>query len=99
MGWGTDFKADIFLNRMNFENKSEVEDKIEELRKSISDAKVRIKMHASANVKDLIPEDWKDQPIDFISNELDVLFEWHDECLNTLQLLNLYKEKLEEDES
>ena len=49
MGWGTDFKTDIYLNRQVFVSKLEVDDKISELNQKIEDDKSLLKMYASSN--------------------------------------------------
>ena len=61
MGWGTDFKTDIYLNRMIFNSKGELEDKIEELEKGITTCKEKLLMFASSTPKDIIPDDWKEE--------------------------------------
>ena len=43
MGWGTDFTANIYLDRMTFKTIQEVKNKIEENEKYINDAKQKIK--------------------------------------------------------
>lgn len=49
--------------------------KIYELEKYIEDDKSKILMFCSANPKDIIPEEWKDEPIVFIYNSVQELFD------------------------
>ena len=75
MGWGTDFKADVYLNKLTFLNEIEVQNKIDENIDNIMDAKQRLKMFASSTPNDIIPDDWKDEPIDWLNSSLNELFE------------------------
>lgn len=75
MGWGTNFNTDVYLSRMTFTDVNDVKDKINENNNYISDLLSQIKMIGSANPKDIIPEDWKEEPIRWISNEIDSLME------------------------
>ena len=92
MGWGTDFTAEIYLNRQVFHSSYELDDKIDELENEINDIKGRLLMYASTNVKDIIPDEWKDEPITFIhlrvNEELALLQE---KCVELYRLF-LYKE-------
>lgn len=92
MGWGTDFTVDIYLSRQIFNSSFELEDKIKEIEKEINDIKSRILMYGSSNVKDILPEDWNDEPISFIHNSVSTEFESLDEKTIELYKLNLYKE-------
>ena len=62
MGWGTDFKADVFLNRETYRTEYELDDKIEEIQLDIVNIRAKILMYSATNIKDIIPEDWKDEP-------------------------------------
>lgn len=75
MGYGTDFKADIYLNRMIFTNKYELENKIEENKGYISDSIQKIKMFAAANPRDIVDAEWKEEPINWINNQINDLME------------------------
>lgn len=96
MGYGIDFKADIYLNRISIENKYQLEDMVQEKEKELITYKEQIMMFVSSNPKDIIPDDWKDEPIRFLQNEVDQIFEGYDENMNLLKDLYYYKEYLEE---
>ena len=96
MGWGTDFKIDIYLNRKVFSNKYEVEDKISELEQSIENNKSLLKIYASSTPSDIIPEEYKDDPIGWINNEINLIFETIEEELLDCYRFRLYLEYLEE---
>ena len=98
MGWGTTFTTDIFLSRMSFDSKSEVEDKITEINNYVDICKTNIKLYASSTPRDIIPEDWKDEPIQWINNKLDEEFNSLSEYENELRLLNQYLNYLEEND-
>lgn len=55
MGWGTDFKAEVFLNRLVFANKYEVEEVIKEKSNDIIQNEVLLLGYAMATPKDIFP--------------------------------------------
>lgn len=55
MGWGTDFKAEVFLNRLVFANKYEVEEAIKEKSNDIIQNEVLLLGYAMATPKDIFP--------------------------------------------
>lgn len=97
MGWGIDFKADIFLSRMNFDgNKYQVEDAINSIEEDLVKLKIEIYMYAAATPKDVCPEDWEEENISFLRTRLDELFEEYDGQIVLLDHLKLYLETLQE---
>jgi len=87
MGFGTSFKTEVYLNRLTFSHLSEVEEKVEDRRLHIEDIKRRLLMFASANVRDIIPDDWKDEPINWVNNNVDDLLS--DFVTNVRELMHL----------
>lgn len=75
MGWGTDFITEVHLSKETYNSIYELEDKIEEDKKDLERLNAKILMYASANPRDLIPEDWKDEPINFIHFDVNQLLE------------------------
>jgi hypothetical protein len=92
MGWGTDFTADVFLNRETYRSEYELDDKIEEIQLDIVNIRAKILMYSSTNIKDIIPEDWKDEPINFIYNSVNEELNNLTDNISHLQKLLLYKE-------
>ena len=92
MSWGTDFTAEIFLQGHIFYSKYELENKIKEIEILLQDYKSSIKMYAISNIRDIIPEDWKEDSVDYISSKIDELMEYYDETCMTLINLNHYLE-------
>lgn len=92
MGWGTDFTTNIYLSRQIFKSSFQLEDKIKEIEKEISEIKSKILMYASSNIKDILPEEWNNEPIHFIqvnvTEDLDLL----EEKIIELYNLMLYKQ-------
>jgi predicted RNase H-like nuclease (RuvC/YqgF family) len=76
MGYGIQFKPDIFIPRLTLSTVSELKDKIEETEEYIEDIQRRLLMWASSNPRDVIPEDWKNEPINFIRNEVSELIDF-----------------------
>ena len=97
MGWGTSFKADIYLSRITFSNKYELEDKIRENDKWIEDAKKRIQMFVAATPKDIIDPEWKEQPIDWLVNSTEGWFEVIQDTIAENVRLNLYLDYINEE--
>lgn len=96
MGWGTEFTTEVFLNRMAFKTKNEVEQKIQENLDSIEDAKKRLQMFIASTPSDIIDPEWKEQPIDWLVNNTDVWFEIIKDATRDNVLLNLYLTYIED---
>jgi hypothetical protein len=96
MGWGTDFKADLYLSRIIFTSIGEIEDKLKEYDESINNIEAEIKMYASSTPKDIIPDDYKDEPINWLTLRLNELYENYRESLINGFKLSLYLEYVEE---
>ena len=89
MGWGIDFKADIFLYKQNYqENVYQVIDAIDEYEKDIANYEKSILIHCATNLKDIVPEEWKDDSVVWLNNIIT-------EMLNEIQTLSKEKLKLE----
>ncbi len=54
MGWGTQFKADIYLSRQRYSSKAEVQCEIEDNEQMLKEQKERLLMYASATPKDVL---------------------------------------------
>lgn len=97
MGWGTSFKTDIYLSRQIFHNKYELEQKIEENEKWINDLKQKLKMFAVANPKDIVDPEWKEEPINWLSNQIDNIMEGIEESSYENYRLELYLDYINEE--
>lgn len=96
MTWGTRFNIEINIIREKYLSKSEVEETIKELVDNINDIISKIKMFATSSPSEIVPEDWNDEPINWINNEINDLFIYYDEYLSRHHNLNLYLEYLNE---
>lgn len=96
MEYGIEFKADVYLSRMQFDSIQEVEEKIKENKSDIEDVKQRIKMFVSATPNSIIPKDWEEEPINWLVNSVNDLFELIEDYTRENVLLNQYVEYLEE---
>lgn len=92
MGWGTDFKASIYISRKVFNSNSELLDEIHEVKQRIEETQRLLSMYAVSNPKDIIPEDWKDDSINFINNKIVELLESYEEDITLLVKLDLLYE-------
>lgn len=99
MGYGIDFKADIFLSRQDYPTKHSVTDRIEELSELIGECEAKLKMYASATPKDIIQSDDSEDPIYWISSRIDEELEMYREYLINRYNLDLYLDYLTESEN
>lgn len=96
MGWGIDFKADIFLNSISFSNDLEVDELIKETEYDINNLESRINMYAASNPKDVVPDDWKEEVVMFLhTNVTELLVELQEKAVLHYNL-TLYKQYLED---
>lgn len=67
MSWGVDFSLDIFLSTSGLSkgNIYQVEDAIQH-KESLSLLTNSVLMYCSANLKDVVPEEWKDDSIEWL---------------------------------
>ena len=97
MGWGVEYQIDMYLSKQDYgENIFQVEDKIEELEEYINNTKTKINMFAASSISEVIPDDWKEEPIRWINKEIDELIDYLHECIIHRYQLELYKEYLQE---
>jgi Na+/phosphate symporter len=100
MGYGTSFKAEIYLNRQIFSSKHELDEKIEEVEGYIESAKRELTAYAVATPRDIIAE--KDEsgyiqnPIDEVLRKTRETFEWMEDNYRDLNRLYQYQQYLEE---
>ena len=93
MGYGTIFKTDIYLNRMTFQHRHELDDKIEELEYNINEAEKEILMIAANS--NIVSE--PDVPAIYsIKRHVQDLIEGIKEDYALLQDLQRYAEYLDE---
>ena len=100
MGWGTSFKAEIYLSRQVFRSKLELDERIKELEGYIESAKQELTAYAVATPRDIIAE--KDEsgyiqnPIDEVLRKTREIFEWIEDNYRDLNRLYQYQQYLEE---
>lgn len=91
------FKANINILDKSFNNIEEIKNKIDENIFLVISLETDIKMLASSNPKDIVPEDWSAQRIDWINNQisekLNLIYEYNLENFK----LSCYIEYLEEE--
>lgn len=97
MGWGIDFKTDIYLSKQDYgENTELVKDEILELEKGINSSKEKILMYAAATPKDIsMPTE---ESIDIIFNiqiEINETLDYIRECTEKILNLTYYQRYLE----
>jgi hypothetical protein len=96
MSFGTDFKVDIYISRKTFTSIEEVQEYRNELEEEIVRYKSRLQMYVSSNPKDIIPNEWKEEPIRWLQDESLELLTIIEENLNLLFKIDHYLEYLKE---
>jgi len=100
MGWGTTFKAEIYLNRQIFQNRYELDEKIKEIEGFIESSKRELTALAVSTPKDVMAEKDSDgyveNPIDQILRRTAEIFEWMEENYRNLHQLYEYQQYLDE---
>jgi hypothetical protein len=96
MGWGTTFKPTIYISRYAFENISDLDDSIDEVENDINNYKAIIKGYVYSTPKDIIPEEFKEEPVEWLNNKIDSLFNDLIDLYNLLHKLKILKYHLED---
>lgn len=100
MGYGTEFTTDIYINRMVFNSRYELDDKIKELENYIELSKRELLAFAVSTPKDVITEKNEDgeieNPIDQILRRTSEAFEWMEDNYRELNKLYQFQEYLNE---
>lgn len=95
--WGIDFKTDIFLKKQDYqENTYQVIDEIAEHEEDIANYEKSILIHCAANLKDIVPEEWKDDSIIWLNNTITEILNEIKTLSKELLKLEYYKIYLEE---
>ena len=63
MGWGIDFKTNIFLNKITITSKGDLLDLIKEKETDVLKLKSLIRMYVSGSPKEIAPKHWEDDVI------------------------------------
>jgi len=92
MSWGTEFKADVFISRLKFDSKEQLQEHLEETQEYLTSNQNKIKMWAISEPKSVINLDEIDDTniIGFVDNEIqDILNDISEEVeeIITLRLL------------
>lgn len=96
MGWGIDFKADVYLSRQTYSSRLDVEGRIVALNEDINDIETRLQMYASSTPRDIITEQDVDDSVSWLQFTLKTIFDEYQELLYNRTLLGLYVEYLTE---
>lgn len=69
MGWGTQFKTEIFLSKEIYNSIYEIKDEIEDIKKNINYLESKVLILIGSTPKDIIPEDWNEEPNSWLVSE------------------------------
>ena len=73
MGWGTTFNCEIFLSKLEITSEEHLKDLIKDRELYLTEIKQKLAMLVSSNTRDIIPDEWKDEPINYLYGEVDNL--------------------------
>jgi predicted nuclease with TOPRIM domain len=100
MGYGTTFTTEIYINRMVFSSRYELDDRVKELENYIELSKRELLAFAVGTPKDIITEKNEDgeieNPIDQILRRTSEAFEWMEDNYRELNKLYQFQEYLDE---
>jgi hypothetical protein len=88
MSFGTSYTCNIYISRITIDSESHLRELIKDRELYLADIRDKILMFASATPKDIVPDEWKDEPISFIHNSVDDLLRDYDENLTELVNFN-----------
>lgn len=94
MGWGIDFKANVYLSRQIYSNKEQVEDAITEKQKAIKHATEQLLILVAGNPKDLLQTEG--ELVFEIQSMVSDLIETICEEQRNITLLNLFVDEISE---
>lgn len=101
MGWGTDFTAEIFLNRERYNNLSSLLDEIESTENYVKIIREKILMQCACGAKygckDVEGNEF--DPIDYVHRQVSEWFEEYDRENGRLHNLYLLKEDWDDKEN
>lgn len=100
MSWGIEFKTEIFLEyREHQTNVSEVEAALDNLDVEIAQIESSLNMLASATLRDILPSEWNDSPIQWLYQQTNDLFnELKSNAIKRYQL-QLYLQYLQDEDT
>lgn len=92
MSFGTDFTCNIFLRSVVVEREYELDEHIKEAERTLERLRQMILMFAASNPKDIAPDDWSNERINFIHSKVTETLEEIEQYTKLLTDLNYYKE-------
>ena len=95
MSWGTRFNCNIEFIREHYKTIEEVESAIDEYETDNVNIRTKINMFVSSTPKDIVSEEWKDQPVDFLYNNVNDLLAELESNIIKINNLILLKENFE----
>lgn len=94
MSDGIEFNPNIFLPRVFFKTLKDLEDKIKADQDTIESIILELCMYAATNLKDIVPEDWKEDSVMFVKNKIKELTEDLLDIHSNLVFYELFKSHL-----
>ena len=73
MGWGTTFNCEIFLSKLDITSEEQLKELIKDRELYLTEINQKLAMLVSSNPRDIIPNEWKDEPINYLYGEVDNL--------------------------
>lgn len=98
MGWGTTFNCEIFLSKLDITSEEQLKELIKDRELYLTEIKQKLAMLVSSNPRDIIPDEWKDEPINYLYGEVDNLINeyttYHEDLIKFEYCLANYSNKI-----
>ena len=98
MGWGTTFNCEIFLSKLEITSEERLKDLIKDRELTLVEIRQKLAMLVSSNPRDIVPDEWKDVPINYLWGEVENLFTeyttYHEELVKFEYCLANYSTKV-----
>ena len=91
-----DFTIDLYLDRDYDKNEYQVRDEILDVEEAINNLRGELKMYSSTSLNEIIPTEWNENPISWLSMTINEVLENYEDRLQELFKLRLYLEYLTE---
>ena len=98
MGWGTTFNCEIFLSKLEITSEERLKDLIKDRELTLVEIRQKLAMLVSSNPRDIVPDEWKDAPINYLWGEVENLLTeytiYHEELVKFEYCLANYSTKV-----
>jgi DNA-binding transcriptional regulator WhiA len=95
MAWGTEFTADLYLSRLQFNSVEEIDQAIQDENDNIARVFNRLTMLAAGSAKDLVSPEYEGDVMGFINFEINDAEQTFRESYQRIMMLETLKDNFE----